>query len=83
MVKAFGWPYIEGLRANGARMGKGSGQVVDDTASGDLLASLAVDYITLDKKMCIRDSFATSPWRRSAWRSRGWGLPLPCALCVV
>jgi iron(III) transport system substrate-binding protein len=49
LVKAFGWPYIEGLRANGAKMGKGSGQVVDDTASGDLLASLAVDYITLDK----------------------------------
>lgn len=49
LVKAFGWPYIEGLRANGAKMGKGSGQVVDDTASGDLLASLAVDFITLDK----------------------------------
>lgn len=49
LVKAFGWPYIEGLRANGAKMGKGSGQVVDDTASGDLLGSLAVDYITLDK----------------------------------
>lgn len=32
-----------------AKMGKGSGQVVDDTASGDLVASLAVDYITLDK----------------------------------
>ncbi len=49
LVKAFGWSYIEGLRANGAKMGKGSGQVVDDTASGDLLGSLAVDYITLDK----------------------------------
>jgi iron(III) transport system substrate-binding protein len=49
LVKAFGWPYIEGLRANGAKIGKGSGQVVDDTASGDLLASLAVDYITFDK----------------------------------
>lgn len=49
LVKTFGWPYIEGLRANGARMGKGSGQVIDDTASGDLLACLAVDYITLDK----------------------------------
>ena len=47
--KTFGWGYFEALRANGARMGKGSGQVVDDTASGDLLASLAVDYITLDK----------------------------------
>lgn len=49
LSKAFGWTYFEGLRANGAKMGKGSGQVVDDTASGDLLASLAVDYITLDK----------------------------------
>lgn len=49
LVKQFGWPYIEALRANGAKMGKGSGQVVDDTASGDLLGSLAVDYITLDK----------------------------------
>jgi iron(III) transport system substrate-binding protein len=49
LSKAFGWGYFEGLRANGAKMGKGSGQVVDDTASGDLLASLAVDYITLDK----------------------------------
>ncbi|MBZ4210200.1 MAG: ABC transporter substrate-binding protein [Rhodoferax sp.] len=49
LSKAFGWPYFEALRANGAKMGKGSGQVVDDTASGDLVASLAVDYITLDK----------------------------------
>lgn len=49
LSKTFGWGYFEALRANGAKMGKGSGQVVDDTASGDLLASLAVDYITLDK----------------------------------
>ncbi len=49
LVKQFGWEYIEKLRANGARIGKGSGQVIDDTASGDLVASLAVDYITNDK----------------------------------
>jgi iron(III) transport system substrate-binding protein len=49
LSKTFGWKYFEALRANGAKMGKGSGQVVDDTASGDLVASLAVDYITLDK----------------------------------
>jgi iron(III) transport system substrate-binding protein len=49
LSKAFGWEFFEALRANGAKMGKGSGQVVDDTASGDLVASLAVDYITLDK----------------------------------
>lgn len=49
LSKAFGWEYFDRLRANRAKMGKGSGQVVDDTASGDLLASLAVDYITIDK----------------------------------
>jgi len=30
-------------------MGAGSGQVVDDTASGDFKASLAPDYIAIDK----------------------------------
>jgi iron(III) transport system substrate-binding protein len=49
LAQEFGWKYFETLRANGAKMGKGSGQVVDDTASGDLLGSLAVDYIALDK----------------------------------
>lgn len=49
LSKQFGWGFFEGLRKNGAKMGKGSGQVVDDTASGDLVASLGVDYITLDK----------------------------------
>ncbi len=49
LSKTFGREYFEALRKNGAKMGKGSGQVVDDTASGELLASLGVDYITLDK----------------------------------
>ncbi|MBZ2172257.1 ABC transporter substrate-binding protein [Nitratidesulfovibrio sp. SRB-5] len=49
LEKAFGWEFFKKLRANGAKMGKGSGQVVDDTSSGDLVASLAVDYITNDK----------------------------------
>ncbi|MBN2751975.1 MAG: ABC transporter substrate-binding protein [Rhodospirillaceae bacterium] len=49
LSKTFGWGFFEDLRKNGAKMGKGSGQVVDDTASGELLASLGVDYITLDK----------------------------------
>ncbi len=31
------------------KMGQGPGQVVDDTASGDLKASIAVDYITVEK----------------------------------
>ena len=49
LVNKFGWDFISQLAANGARIGKGSGQVVDDTASGELSASLAVDYITTDK----------------------------------
>ncbi len=49
LEKQFGWGFFEKLRANQARIGKGSGQVVDDTASGELSASLAVDYITYDK----------------------------------
>lgn len=49
LEKQFGWEFFDKLRANGARIGKGSGQVVDDTASGELAASLAVDYITMDK----------------------------------
>ncbi len=49
LEKQFGWEYFEKLAANGARIGKGSGQVIDDTASGELSACLAVDYITNDK----------------------------------
>lgn len=49
LAQQFGWPYFEELKKNGAKMGKGSGQVIDDTASGELVASLAVDYITNDK----------------------------------
>ncbi len=46
---SLGWDYIQKLRANGAKMGQGSGQVVDDTAAGDLTACIGVDYITIDK----------------------------------
>lgn len=46
LEKQFGWGFFEDIKANGGRIGKGSGQVVDDTASGELSASLAVDYIT-------------------------------------
>ncbi|MEN6565466.1 MAG: ABC transporter substrate-binding protein [Veillonellales bacterium] len=49
LEKQFGWEFFEKLHANQARIGKGSGQVVDDTASGELAASLAVDYITNSK----------------------------------
>jgi len=49
IVYNMGWDYFEKLKANGAKMGQGSGQVVDDTASGDLKASVAVDYITVEK----------------------------------
>ncbi|HQJ22953.1 MAG TPA: ABC transporter substrate-binding protein [Rectinema sp.] len=49
LVQEFGWDYIQKLRENGAKMGQGSGQVVDDTAAGDLVACIGVDYITIDK----------------------------------
>jgi iron(III) transport system substrate-binding protein len=49
LVSTFGWDYINQLKANGAKMGQGSGQVVDDTASGDLKACIGVDYITTEK----------------------------------
>ncbi|GHU32513.1 ABC transporter substrate-binding protein [Betaproteobacteria bacterium] len=49
LVKQFGWEYIEKLAANKAKIGKGSGQVVDDTASGELAGCIGVDYITIDK----------------------------------
>lgn len=49
LVKQFGWEFIEKMAANKAKIGKGAGQVVDDTASGELLGCIGVDYITLDK----------------------------------
>lgn len=49
LSKTFGWEFFENCKKNGARMGQGSGQVVDDTAMGDLLACIGVDYITTDK----------------------------------
>ncbi len=49
LIENLGWDYIEKLKANGAKMGQGSGQVVDDTAAGDISACIAVDYITIDK----------------------------------
>jgi iron(III) transport system substrate-binding protein len=49
LVKKFGWEFIEKLAVNNAKIGKGSGQVIDDTASGELAGCIGVDYITLDK----------------------------------
>ena len=49
LEKQFGWNYLERLRENGAIKSKGSGRVVDDTATGDLNACLGVDYITATK----------------------------------
>ncbi|MBQ7705607.1 MAG: ABC transporter substrate-binding protein [Selenomonadaceae bacterium] len=49
LEKQFGWNYLERLRGNGAIKSKGSGRVVDDTATGDLNACLGVDYITATK----------------------------------
>ena len=49
LEKQFGWSYFERLRANGTKKGKGSGQVIDETAAGTLNACLGVDYITAGK----------------------------------
>ena len=49
LVEKFGWDYFAKLKANGAKIGQGSGQVVDDTASGDFTICIGVDYIVLDK----------------------------------
>lgn len=49
LEKQFGWDYFVRLRANGAKKGKGSGQVIDDTAAGIINACLGVDYITAGK----------------------------------
>lgn len=49
LVKQFGWEFVDKLAANKGKIGKGAGQVVDDTASGELVGCIAVDYITLDK----------------------------------
>lgn len=46
LEKQYGWDFFEQIKANGGRIGKGSGQVIDDTASGELSACLGVDYIT-------------------------------------
>ena len=45
----YGWEYFDKLHEAGARIGKGSGQVIDDTSVGELTACLGVDYITNSK----------------------------------
>ena len=49
LVHQFGWEFIEKMAANKSKIGKGAGQVVDDTASGELVGCIAVDYIASDK----------------------------------
>jgi iron(III) transport system substrate-binding protein len=49
LVKAFGWSYFEALHANGAKVGKGSGSMAEETAAGDLLASMATDSVVNEK----------------------------------
>ncbi|MCL2010961.1 MAG: ABC transporter substrate-binding protein, partial [Synergistaceae bacterium] len=46
--KQFGWEFFEKLRDNGASMGRGSSQVINDTAIGEFSACLGVDYIVYD-----------------------------------
>jgi len=46
--KQFGWQFFDKLRDNKAHMGRGSAQVVNDTAIGEFSACLGVDYIAYD-----------------------------------
>lgn len=62
LVKQFGWEFVEKMAANKAKIGKGAGQVVDDTSSGELVGCIGVDYITLDKiKKGAKLGFAFPP----------------------
>ena len=49
LARALGWEYFEACRANGLRLEQGSSQIVSDTADGNLLACIAVDYMAVDK----------------------------------
>ena len=49
LLKLYGWKYFEDIQKNGGILGKGSGQVIDDTAMGDLVGCIGVDYITMAK----------------------------------
>lgn len=49
LVNLYGWDYFKDMQKNGGIMSQGSGQVVDDTAMGDLVACIGVDYITMAK----------------------------------
>ena len=49
LEKQFGWDYLIRLHDHGAIKSKGSGRVIDDTATGTLSACLGVDYITASK----------------------------------
>lgn len=49
LAKQFGWEFVEKMANNKTKIGKGAGQIVDDTASGELVGCIAVDYIAQDK----------------------------------
>lgn len=49
LLRNFGWSYFEALHANGARLARGSTQLVEEAAAGDMLAGLAVDVAVFDR----------------------------------
>ena len=59
LEKQFGWKFFEDIKANGGRIGKGSGQVIDDTASGELGALTTLPM--LKSKKALTCSFAIRP----------------------
>ena len=69
----FGDEFFHELRANGAMVGGGSGQVVDDVAIGEYFGALAVDYIVYD----VIDLGATMGL---AWPTEMVVIPSPVAI---
>ncbi len=49
LSKLYTWKYFEDVHKNGGILGKGSGQVINDTAMGDRVACICVDHITMSK----------------------------------
>jgi iron(III) transport system substrate-binding protein len=49
LTQVFGNDFWKALKANGGKLGQGSGAVVNDTASGEMAGCIGVDYITNDK----------------------------------
>ncbi|MDR1931982.1 MAG: ABC transporter substrate-binding protein [Spirochaetales bacterium] len=46
----FGWPYYDGLKAAGAKVGRGNGGVITDVVNGEKAYGLVIDYMANNAK---------------------------------